>query len=57
LDAFSVRLLLATQDPLNASPAALTTDLRVAREALTNALTNIDIMLRLVRQAEDFFAR
>jgi len=47
----------AGQEPLNASPAALTTDLGAAREALTNALTNIDIMLRLVRQAEGLFAR
>ncbi len=43
----------AGQDPLHASPAALTADLRAAREALTN----IDIMLRLVQQAEELFAR
>ena len=47
----------AGQNPSSASPAALTTDLQAARDALTHALTNIDIMLRLVRQAEDLFAR
>ena len=47
----------AGQDPLNAAPTALTSDLRAAREALTHALTNIDIMLRRVQQAEDLVAR
>ncbi len=47
----------AGQDPLSASPEALMTDLYAARGALTNALTNIDIMRRLVQQAEDLFAR
>ncbi len=47
----------AGQDLPSAAPAALTTDLQTARDALTNALTNIDIMLRLVQQAEDLFAR
>jgi len=47
----------AGQDSLSASPATLTTDLGAAREALTYALANIDIMLRLVQQADDLFAR
>jgi hypothetical protein len=41
----------------NADPSALTADLKAAREALTNAVANIDIMLRLVAQAEDLFSR
>jgi len=47
----------AGQSPLSAAPEALMADLQVARDALTDALANIDIMLRLVRQAEDLFAR
>jgi len=47
----------AGQQPLSASPEALMTDLQVARESLTDALANIDIMLRLVQQAEDLFAQ
>ncbi len=41
----------------NASPTAMTTALSTAREALTNAVANIDIMLQLVAQAEDLFSR
>jgi hypothetical protein len=39
----------------SADPAALTAELQTAREALTNAVANLDIMLRLVKQAEDLF--
>lgn len=45
------------QDLENASPTALTTDLKIAREALTNAVANIDIMVQLVAQAEDLFSQ
>jgi hypothetical protein len=45
------------QDLENASPTALTTELKIAREALTNAVANIDIMLHLVAQAEDLFSQ
>lgn len=39
----------------SADPVALTKELRTAREALTNAVANLDIMLRLVKQAEGLF--
>jgi hypothetical protein len=42
----------AGQHPQTASPSALKTDLQLAREALTNAVVNIDIMLRLINAAE-----
>ncbi len=45
------------QDLDNASPTAMTTNLKTAREALTNAVANIDIMLQLVAQAEDLFSQ
>ncbi len=45
----------AGQDPLNADPRKMTADLKAAREALTAAVANVDIMLRLVKQAEDLF--
>jgi hypothetical protein len=47
----------AGQVPLNAAPRAMTADLKTAREALTAAVANIDIMLELVKQAEDMFPR
>ncbi len=40
-----------------AAPAALKAELTIAREACTNAVANIDIMLRLLQQAEDLFSR
>ena len=40
-----------------ASPEAMTADLKAARKALTSAVTNIDIMLRLIQQAESHFPR
>jgi len=39
-----------------ASPAEMTADLKVAKESLTNAAANIDIMLKLLAQAEDLFS-
>ncbi|GCE32141.1 hypothetical protein KDA_76250 [Dictyobacter alpinus] len=39
-----------------ASPAEMTTNLKGAREALTNAAANIDVMLNLLAQAEDLFS-
>ena len=50
-------LCVAGQDPLHVSPATLLPDLEAARDALTNAVTNLDIMRRLLRQAEDLFSR
>jgi Family of unknown function (DUF6245) len=44
------------QDLENASPTALTRDLKIARESLTNAVANIDIMLQLIAQADDLFS-
>jgi Family of unknown function (DUF6245) len=44
------------QDLENASPTALTKDLKIARESLTNAVANIDIMLQLVAQTDDLFS-
>jgi hypothetical protein len=43
------------QHPEKADPTALTAELKSAREALVNAAANVDIMLRLVKQAEDLF--
>lgn len=43
----------AGQNLLAADPAALTADLKAAREALTNGVANIDIMLQLLAQVED----
>ncbi len=50
-------LCAAGQEPLSVSPEALLMDLQAARDALTDALANIDIMLRLVQRAEDLLAR
>jgi len=46
----------AGQEPASAAPQTLTTDLQTARDALTAAVTNIDIMLRLLQHAEDTFS-
>jgi hypothetical protein len=35
----------------------MTADLKAARQALTNALANLDMMLTLLVQAEDLFKR
>lgn len=43
------------QDPLNASPTQMTIDLKAARVALTDAVVNLDIMLKLIAQAESLF--
>ena len=40
-----------------ASPDVMTADLKAARKVLASAVTNIDIMLRLVRQAESHLPR
>jgi hypothetical protein len=45
------------QDLQSASPSAMKAALVSAQEALNNAVTNIDIMLQLVAQAEDLFSR
>jgi hypothetical protein len=45
----------AGQQPERADPDALQGDLVAAREALGHAVANIDIMLRLLKQAEDLF--
>jgi hypothetical protein len=45
------------QEPERADPAALKADLVAAREALTHAVANIGIMPRLLKHAEDLFAR
>jgi hypothetical protein len=47
----------AGQEPERADPGALKADLVAARQALTHAVANIDIMLRLLKQAEDLFSR
>ncbi len=47
----------AGQNPETASPIEMKTDLKTAREALTNAVANIDIMLQLIAKAEDLFSR
>jgi len=45
------------QKPETASPDALKSGLKTAREALTDAVANIDIMLNLIAKAEDIFSR
>lgn len=45
----------AGQNMEDSSLAEMTRDLKVARESLTNAAANIDIMLDLLAQAEDLF--
>lgn len=45
------------QDLEHASPTTMTTELIAAREALTNAVANIDSMLQLVAEVEDLFPR
>jgi len=47
----------AGQEPARAVPQTLTTDLQSARDALTAAIANIDIMLRLLQHAEDTLSR
>lgn len=47
----------AGQDLQSIEPQALKMDLQAARDALTNAVTNIDIMRRLLQQANDLFSR
>jgi Family of unknown function (DUF6245) len=46
-------LCAAGQDPESASPEDLRRDLQDARDALTTAVANLDIMWRLVQQVED----
>ncbi len=46
----------AGQNLETASPSAMTANLKAAREALTNGLANLDSMLELLAQAEDFFS-
>jgi hypothetical protein len=46
----------AGQDLEMADLSEMTANLKAAREALTNALTNLDIMLKLLAQAEDLFS-
>ena len=43
----------AGQNLMAADPAAMTADLKAAREALTNAVANIDIMVQLLERFED----
>ncbi len=47
----------AAQEPARAAPQTLTTDLQTARDALTAAVENIDIMLRLLQHIEDTLSR
>ena len=46
----------AGQDLETASPLEMTADLKAAREALANAIANLDIMLKLLAQAKDLFS-
>ena len=46
----------AGQNLETAVPGDMTADLKAAREALTNGVANIDIMLKLLAQAEDLFS-
>jgi hypothetical protein len=46
----------AGQNPEQVEPGEMITDLKAARLALTNAVANIDIMLRLLAQANDLFS-
>jgi uncharacterized membrane protein len=50
-----LRVRAAGQYPENADPTTLTVELQAAREALTAAVANIDIMLRLAKQTKDLF--
>lgn len=43
------------QNPLKVSPKDMKKDILTAKESLTYAIANIDIMLRLLSQAEDLF--
>lgn len=56
-----LQLLLAVcaagQDLENASPESMTVDLKAAREALTYAVANMDIMLGLIEEAEAFLSQ
>ncbi len=45
------------QKPLTASPGGMKKNMLSAKESLTYAIDNIDIMLRLIGQAEDLFPR
>lgn len=47
----------AGHDPARTTPQTLTTDLQTARDALTTAVENIDIMLRLLQHVEDTLSR
>ncbi len=47
----------AGQNLEKASPEHMTADLKAAREALTDAVANVDIMLGIIAQAEDLFSR
>jgi len=50
-------LCAAGQEPLSVSPETLLRDLQTARDALTAAVANLDIMRRLLQQAGDLFSR
>ena len=50
-------LCAAGQEPLSVSPETLLRDLQTARDALTAAVANLDIMRRLLQQADDLFSR
>jgi len=50
-------LCAAGQEPLSVSPETLLSDLQTARDALTAAVANLDIMRRLLQQADDLFSR
>lgn len=50
-------LCAAGQNPMSVSPETLVTHLQAARDALTDAVANIDIMRRLLQQADDLFSR
>jgi len=50
-------LCAAGQEPLSVSPETLLRDLQTARDALTAAVANLDIMRRLLQQADDLLSR
>jgi len=50
-------LCAAGQDPLSVSPEALLMDMQTARDALTAAVANLDIMRRLLQRADDLFSQ
>jgi hypothetical protein len=50
-------LCAAGQNPMSVSPETLVTNLQAARDALTDAVANLDIMRRLLQQADDLFSR